>query len=478
MQLIFMPTAKTNLQIKILGPMKTFPKLTMVFALLLFFILENKAQCPPASSSYIHVVQKGETLYRISKKYYMTVDELAKLNKINAFDNLAICQELIISDAYFSQNGRPAETGGTGSPEAEARPQGGKRHTVRKGESIAGIAHAYGYTEERFRRFNGLGPNERALPDMVLKTSDCDCENSGGWTDPVTDRPSTETRPPEREREEWEYDPPSRTGGSSRPGGSFEEDPFGEEGSGGYGWRPSGSSPDPYEERIDRKPTRPTTSEPARRPSASSRNNDQKYIPADERLANQKSNGTKTSGGGSGITKDAARYMTAEEISMLKEINLVRSNPAGYVKYVEEYKKKIEAGRAFGSVATCDELIKELERTPKLSTLQATECIYRAAKKHGQDQRPTGDVDHIGTDGSYPWDRVRQECPNMTDGNENLVAGPSAVRDCILILLVDDGIPNRGHRRTLLNPDWKYAACYKVGKVGNMPNNWVQNFGK
>ena len=201
-----------------------------------------------------------------------------------------------------------------------------------------------------------------------------------------------------------------------------------------------------------------------RRSSASSRNTTQKNKTIDS--------------SNPAVTKDAARYMTTDEISMVNEINLVRSNPSAYVKYVEAYKNKIAAGKAFGTIETCNELISELRRLSPLSRLKPAECLYNAAKKHGLDQKPTGSTDHVGTDGSYPWDRVRKECSFMTDGNENLVAGPESVRDAVILLLVDEGIPNRGHRRTLLNRDWNYVACYKIGQVGNMPNSWVQNFGK
>jgi len=65
----------------------------------------------------------------------------------------------------------------------------------------------------------------------------------------------------------------------------------------------------------------------------------------------------------------------------------------------------------------------------------------------------------------------------MQDGNENLVGGPASVREAVIILLIDEGIANRGHRKTLLNPNWKYAAAFKIGQVGGMPNCWVQKFG-
>ncbi len=177
-------------------------------------------------------------------------------------------------------------------------------------------------------------------------------------------------------------------------------------------------------------------------------------------------------------TQAAATYMTKEELSMVDEINLLRSNPAGYVQYVEAYVRNEKANNGFPiDQNIVDELIRELKATPTLSTLSPTACIYDAAKKHGEDLIKMGSIGHVGSDGAWPWDRVKRACSQMTDGNENLVGGPDQVRASVIILLIDEGIPNRGHRKTLLNPKWKYVATRKVGKVGYMPNSWVQKFG-
>ncbi|MFK8103191.1 MAG: LysM peptidoglycan-binding domain-containing protein [Saprospiraceae bacterium] len=177
-------------------------------------------------------------------------------------------------------------------------------------------------------------------------------------------------------------------------------------------------------------------------------------------------------------TQAAASYMTKEELSMVDEINLLRSNPAGYIQYIETYVRNEKANNGFPiDQNVVDELIRELKKTPTLSTLSPTACIYDAAKKHGEDLIKMGSIGHVGSDGAWPWDRVKRACSQMTDGNENLVGGPDQVRASVIILLIDEGIPNRGHRKTLLNPKWKYVATRKVGKVGYMPNSWVQKFG-
>ncbi len=179
-------------------------------------------------------------------------------------------------------------------------------------------------------------------------------------------------------------------------------------------------------------------------------------------------------------------YLTDREKAMMKEINLIRSNPTGYVSIVEAYIQKQEgelasvvSGKEWikDHIETCHELIAELKITPRLSILKPHEGIFKAAKLHGEEGKAKGSLNHQGSDGSWPWDRVLRQAPELNDGNENLVGGPLDIRESIMLLLVDSGIPNRGHRKTLLNPGWLYCACYEIGQVGNIPNYWVQNYG-
>ena len=47
-----------------------------------------------------HTVQKGETLYRISKKYGISVEELRKLNNLSADQPLRTGQKLLVSPGH------------------------------------------------------------------------------------------------------------------------------------------------------------------------------------------------------------------------------------------------------------------------------------------------------------------------------------------------------------------------------------------
>ena len=115
----------------------------------------------------------------------------------------------------------------------------------------------------------------------------------------------------------------------------------------------------------------------------------------------------------------------------------------------------------------------------KLSILQPDSGIYLAARKHATDQHThEWKLSHVGTDGSHPWDRILKYSPSMSDGNENIgmIGGTASVRDIVILLLVDAGIPGYGHRYNILDPHWTHAACtgenYK-----SMYYWWLQEFG-
>ncbi len=183
-------------------------------------------------------------------------------------------------------------------------------------------------------------------------------------------------------------------------------------------------------------------------------------------------------------TAQDAAFMSERARQMIKEINLVRTNPRAYVQEVQAYREQIkntefsDANYAKEQLRAIDDLIRELQITSPMATLQPRLTLHKTAQKHGMEILTNDAPSYVALDGSYPWDRITRDDPSLEDGNENLVGGPEDVKESLMLLLVDAGIPGYGHRRALLNPTWKYVACYEIGTVAGTPNYWIQSFAK
>ena len=387
----------------------------MILGTLLLLVIQLDAQqCPPASRSDLHRVQPGETLYAIARTYGTDVDALMRVNGITDPSQMRICSELQLPAIEFYARGAEDSRIATAPNPAP---------TTMPTRTVFASEDTYAARLQNSRGTHIAAPRETVSSVAAYYGyTESRLREMNSLDDDYTLRPGAVLVVNDCALGSESAAPKTTTTTTTGTPASNEV------GIAGVGIKPAGQPTD-LPPRVDEA-----------------------------------------------TDKAAASYMQSEELAMVDEINLVRSNPAGYIPYVEAYKAKILRGEGFGSAAVCDELIAELRSTPPRSILKPRECLYRAARVHGEDQRPTGDTNHVGTDGSWPWDRVLRACPELTDGNENLVGGPSTVRESVMILLIDDGIPNRGHRKTMLQEDWRYVACYKIGKVGMMPNSWVQKF--
>lgn len=143
---------------------------------------------------------------------------------------------------------------------------------------------------------------------------------------------------------------------------------------------------------------------------------------------------------------------------MLDEINLVRTNPQDYIQYIDGYLEYWDASAS--ERRTSKELIALLKKLKPLPPLTFSDELYQAAKKHGLYMKRSKRFKH-----------------SKMGYAENLVAGNESVRYAIIDLLIDDGIPSRGHRKNILNPEATVFACYEIeGTVGSWDFVFVQEF--
>ncbi len=192
-----------------------------------------------AGQAGLHTVAKGETLYGLSKKYKVSVKDLQTWNGLGNSTTIRAGSALKVSPTAGTAAAQPAtaaktttlttKTGQTFIPattglaekppvkypipyeETDKRIEGlysksgaaqATYYTVRAGDTPASLALKFGYTEARFRSFNGLTPTQVLKVGQQVKTTDCECPATPATGSTVTttleDRPtefSLETAP-------------------------------------------------------------------------------------------------------------------------------------------------------------------------------------------------------------------------------------------------------------------------------------------
>jgi uncharacterized protein YkwD len=150
--------------------------------------------------------------------------------------------------------------------------------------------------------------------------------------------------------------------------------------------------------------------------------------------------------------------MTDREKQMVDEINLVRSDPAGYVKYVTEYVKK--AGVSKPEKAAGKELVEVLKSMQPLNSLAISPKLYVAAREFGKELLETNTIQHS----NLPY-------------AENLSFGIENIREAIIYLLIDHEEENRGHRKNILKKNISLVAVHEIpGKVEDFDFCYIQEF--
>lgn len=158
-----------------------------------------------------------------------------------------------------------------------------------------------------------------------------------------------------------------------------------------------------------------------------------------------------------------------EEI--FQEINLARQNPKQYASFLEQL-KPYYVGKFIKrpgettiiteeGVTAVDEAIRFLRSTKPVAPLKFSKGLSRAAMDHVIDQGNKGTLGHTGSDRSQPGDRVNRYGTWRWAVGENISYGRDEARDIIMGLIIDDGVPGRGHRENLFSNRYKVTgvAC-------------------
>jgi len=154
--------------------------------------------------------------------------------------------------------------------------------------------------------------------------------------------------------------------------------------------------------------------------------------------------------------------------AVLDEIDMARTDPRGYAAYLRQWRSWFvedvvrrpgQIGLAtVEGISAVDEAIAFLEVQPPVSALDRDAGLDRAAADHARDQGRTGQTGHVGSDRSTLGTRARRYTTARGLG-ENIAYGSQDARGVVMQLIIDDGVPDRGHRTTLFDRQWTRAGA-------------------
>jgi uncharacterized protein YkwD len=162
------------------------------------------------------------------------------------------------------------------------------------------------------------------------------------------------------------------------------------------------------------------------------------------------------------IAPGVARASQADE-AILSEINFARANPQAYAQRlllqpVSDWERALGAGEASDDPSAREEAIAFLMRQPPLPALRMDDKLAAAALEHVDDQGPMGAIGHDGPAGERFDDRIRRHGVQAQIEAENIAYGPARPSDVVRELIIDSGVPSRGHRRNIFHEDLDSAG--------------------
>lgn len=182
-------------------------------------------------------------------------------------------------------------------------------------------------------------------------------------------------------------------------------------------------------------------------------------------------------GGEAGAAAHGIEDWAAFREELCAEHNLARTKPAEYAETrvkpmldkFDEKRFRDDGGAGPTRVLLTQEgaapvldLLKTLEAHEPCGPLSLEAGLSSAAQRHAADLGYSGGMDHAGTDGSTVQTRIEDHGEWWGSCGENISLGFSGARNIVLWLLVDDGVPGRGHRKNILDAKFNVMGCSEL----------------
>lgn len=147
------------------------------------------------------------------------------------------------------------------------------------------------------------------------------------------------------------------------------------------------------------------------------------------------------------------------EAAVLDEVNFARTRPADYARTLRQ-----DAGMIGEDQRDVAEAIRFLSSQKPLPPLSAHQALAAAARTHASAQGRTGQVGHVSPGGATLGERLESHGLRPGMAAENISYGYADARAVVRQLIVDTGVPDRGHRRNI------FAGGYEAAGISCAPH--------
>lgn len=162
---------------------------------------------------------------------------------------------------------------------------------------------------------------------------------------------------------------------------------------------------------------------------------------------------------------DNSAYLSELEREVVEELNLARTQPSTYANFLTDF-SKLYVGKELREPgettiltnegrSAVNEAIRFLKNQKSLSDLTPSKGMSKAAEDMVRMQENTTQIGHTGRDGSSFFDRISRYGTWSGSCGENIDYGNNTARRIVMALIIDDGVSNRGHRKSIFTPAFK-----------------------
>lgn len=181
-------------------------------------------------------------------------------------------------------------------------------------------------------------------------------------------------------------------------------------------------------------------------------------------------------------TNSSGLELSDVEQALIEETNRLREDPAAYAEkleqllpYYDELQFRLPDQPAIMTtvegVSAVEEAIAVLRATEPLPQLEPMAGLTLGATDHALDLGTNNLEGHYGSDGSDPFERISRYGTYHDIAGENISYSTINTAEWHVIQwLIDDGVADRGHRETLLKPNYRMTgvACEPHAAYGNV----------